>query len=141
MNGIIQPLRKYADFNGRASRAEFWTFVIFVTLLTFAAHQIDAGRGERVAIALNMGIVELSTMLLLLLPTVAVGVRRLHDTGRSGWWMMLVYLPWLATFASDDNQSLILVAAGALLLGGIVWIVMMILPGETVENAHGQPPA
>ena len=141
MNGIIQPLRKYADFNGRASRAEFWTFVIFVTLLTFAAHQIDAGRGERVAIALNMGIVELSTMLLLLLPTVAVGVRRLHDTGRSGWWMMLVYLPWLGTFASGDNQSLILVAAGALLLGGTVWIVMMLLPGERVENAHGQPPA
>lgn len=141
MKGIVQPLKRYADFNGRASRREFWTFLIFVTVLTFAAHQVDATRGERVAIALNMGAIELSITLLLLLPTIAVGVRRLHDTGRSGWWMMLIYLPWLATFASGDNQGLLLASAGALLLGGIVWIVMMMLPGGTVENAYGLPPA
>lgn len=141
MKGIIQPLKRYADFNGRASRGEFWTFLIFVTVLTFAAHQIDAMRGERVAIAMNMGIFELSITLILLLPTVTVGVRRLHDMGRSGWWMMLIYLPWLATLASGDNPSLTLVAAGALLLGGISWIVMMLLPGEAGENAYGMPPA
>lgn len=140
MRGIIDPLRKYADFGGRASRTEFWTFLILGTILTFAAHQFEALDGERVAVAMNMGVIELSITLLLLLPTVTVGVRRLHDTGRSGWWMMLIYLPWLATFASGDNQGLVLVAAGALLVGGFVWIVMMLLPGDAGENAFGHPP-
>lgn len=140
MRGIIDPLKKYADFSGRASRAEFWIFLIFVTVLTFAAHKLEGAQGASVAVAMNMGVIELSITLLLLLPTVAVGVRRLHDTGRSGWWMMLIYLPWLATFASGGDQALLLASAVALLVGGIVWIVMMMLPGNAAENAFGKPP-
>lgn len=140
MQWIIGPLKKYADFSGRASRREFWLFLLFVTLLTVAAHFVDEPDGRNAAVAMNMGIAELSVTLLLLLPSITVGVRRLHDTGRSGWWMMLVYLPWLATLVSQADPALTLASAGALLVGGIAWIVLLLLPGETGENAFGAPP-
>ena len=105
MQWIIGPLKKYADFSGRASRREFWLFMLFVTLLTVAAHSFDEPDGRNAAVAMNMGIAELSVTLLLLLPSITVGVRRLHDTGRSGWWMMLVYLPWLATLVSQRSEE------------------------------------
>ncbi len=140
MQWIIGPLKKYADFSGRASRREFWLFMLFVTILTVAAHSVDEPDGRNAAVAMNMGIAELSVTLLLLLPSITVGVRRLHDTGRSGWWMMLVYLPWLATLVSQADPALTLASAGALLVGGIAWIVLLLLPGETGENAFGAPP-
>jgi len=141
MQWIVGPLKKYADFGGRASRSEFWVFMLFVTLLTVAAHYADGSSGRDVTVALNMGMIELSVWLLLLLPSITVGVRRLHDSGKSGWWMMLVYLPWLATLAAGANQALIIAASGALLAGGIAWIVLLLLPGEQGENAYGAPPA
>lgn len=141
MQWIIGPLKKYADFNGRASRTEFWVFLLFVTLVTAAAHYLDGARGHDVTVALNMGMTELSVTLLLLLPSITVGVRRLHDSGKSGWWMMLVYLPWLTTLAADANQALLIAASGAFLAGGIAWVVLLLLPGEAGENAYGAPPA
>ena len=141
MQWIIGPLKKYADFNGRASRMEFWLFLLFVTALTVAAHVVDGPDGREAAVAMNMGIVELSVFLLFLLPSITVGVRRLHDTGRSGWWTMLVYLPWLATLVSQSNPALVLVSAGALLAGGVAWIILLLLPGNEGENAFGLPPS
>lgn len=141
MQWIIGPLKKYADFSGRASRREFWLFLLFVTILTVAAHSVDEPDGRNAAVAMNMGIAELSVTLLLLLPSITVGVRRLHDTGRSGWWMMLVYLPWLATLVSQANPALTLASAGALLVGGVAWIILLLLPGEAGENAFGAPPS
>lgn len=141
MQWIIGPLKKYADFNGRASRAEFWSFLLFVTIVTFGAHYIEGPDSRDAAVAMNMGIVELSVTLLFLLPSITVGVRRLHDTGRSGWWMMLVYLPWLATLVSQSDPALTLAAAGALLAGGIAWVILLLLPGDPGENAFGVPPS
>ena len=141
MQWIIGPLKKYADFGGRASRSEFWAFLLFVTLLTVAAHYADGTSGHDVTVAMNMGMIELSVTLLFLLPSITIGVRRLHDSGKSGWWMMLVYLPWLATLAAGTNQALLIASSGALLAGGIVWIILLLLPGDAEENAFGAPPA
>lgn len=141
MQWIIGPLKKYADFSGRASRIEFWLFLLFVTALTAAARYVDGAEGRDVAIAMNMGIIELSVTLLFLLPSITVSVRRLHDTGRSGWWTMLIYIPWLATLASQSNPALVLVSSGALLVGGIAWIILLLLPGSEGENAFGLPPS
>lgn len=141
MQWIIGPLKKYADFGGRASRSEFWAFLLFVTLLTVAAHYADGTSGHDVTVAMNMGMIELSVTLLFLLPSITIGVRRLHDSGKSGWWMMLVYLPWLATLAAGTNQALLIASSGALLAGGIAWIVLLLLPGDAEENAFGAPPA
>lgn len=141
MRWIIEPLKKYADFNGRASRREFWFFLLFVTAVTAAAHVVDGPDGRDVAVAMNMGIAEMSVFLLFLLPSITVGVRRLHDSGRSGWWMMLAYIPWLATLVSQSDPALVLVSSGALLLGGVAWVILLLLPGNAGENAFGLPPS
>ena len=74
MQWIVGPLKKYADFNGRASRTEFWVFLLFVTLATAAAHFADGASRQNVTVALDMGMIELSVTLLLLLPSITVGV-------------------------------------------------------------------
>lgn len=73
-------LTKYAEFNGRASRPEFWWFTLFVTLVAAALTYMD----ERL---MNIFIIAM------LLPQLAVGARRLHDTGKSGWWQLFLPLP------------------------------------------------
>jgi uncharacterized membrane protein YhaH (DUF805 family) len=73
---ISTCLSKYANFNGRASRPEFWWFFLFQILVTIAAGMI----GDVVS-----GLAGLA----LLLPSIAVATRRLHDVGRSGWWQLL----------------------------------------------------
>jgi uncharacterized membrane protein YhaH (DUF805 family) len=71
---------KYADFNGRASRGEYWWFFLAVLL------------ASAVAITISYRLYTLIS-LLTLLPTIAVGARRLHDTNRSGWWQLLSLVP------------------------------------------------
>jgi uncharacterized membrane protein YhaH (DUF805 family) len=77
--------RKYADFNGRATRSELWWWVLFLVLASAAAQVVSN--------ALN-ALIGLAT----LLPSVAVTARRLHDIGRSGWWQLVSLIPlvgWL----------------------------------------------
>ena len=73
-------LKKYVDFNGVASRSEFWWFILFVFI---------------VAVVLGWASPLLANIfgLAMLLPELAVGARRLHDTGRSGWWQLLLLIP------------------------------------------------
>lgn len=89
---------KYADFDGCASRSEFWWF----TLFCWVAQMLLNFFGGNVA----SGIFSLAT----LLPTLAVGARRLHDTDRSGWWQLLWFLPvigWivLIVFLVQEGKS------------------------------------
>jgi uncharacterized membrane protein YhaH (DUF805 family) len=72
---------KYADFNGTASRSEFWWFMLFVFIVAVALNLINTTVGAIFAVAV-------------LLPELAVGARRLHDTGRSGWWQLLLIVPF-----------------------------------------------
>jgi len=97
---------KYADFNGRARRSEYWWFYLFYFLIAWAAMMV--GWASHTGYALNW-LVKLA----LLLPSLAVCARRLHDTGRSGWWMLIAFtiigiIPlviWLATEGEKkDNQ-------------------------------------
>lgn len=106
---------KYATFTGRARRAEFWWFALFNFLANFVLNIIDSvvfGFGHGM---MGGGAQPLSGLysLAVLLPSLAVGARRLHDTGRSGWWQLLVFIPligiivliwWYAT-AGDDGPN------------------------------------
>lgn len=71
---------KYAEFKGRASRAEYWWFILFLVL----ASGVGAALGERMQAA---------AMLVSFLPAISVTVRRLHDLGKSGWWYWLGLIP------------------------------------------------
>lgn len=75
---------KYATFSGRATRSEFWWFYLFTLGLTWAANIVGSVSGQDGASVLG-GLVSLA----LFLPSLAAGCRRLHDTGRSGWWQLL----------------------------------------------------
>lgn len=110
MHWYTDVLKKYAQFTGRARRQEFWMFTLF-----------------SVGIAIVLGIIGgligfslLSTLysLAVLVPSVAVGVRRLHDTGRSGWFMLLALIPVI----------------------GLVLIYFLAIEGEKSENAFGPDP-
>lgn len=71
---------KYADFNGRASRSEYWWFFLFIILISAAASVVSPKLS---------GLFSLAT----LLPSIAAATRRLHDTNRTGWWQLIVLVP------------------------------------------------
>lgn len=113
----------YFKFSGRASRSEFWWFYLASVLVLMVC-----AVGEGVVLALYKeegGMIYLLLLLLLVMamlalviPSIAVSVRRLHDTGRSGWWYLLNFVPYI---------------------GGIVLFVFFLLPSELDENEYGAP--
>lgn len=103
---VKSGLSQYAGFSGRARRSEYWWFQLFFLLVLAVAAGVDAAVGtEAVLFAV--------AFLALMLPTLAVSVRRLHDTGRSGWFYLLNWVPivgpilllvWFVTDSHPDNQ-------------------------------------
>lgn len=93
MEYMIAPLKKYADFQGRARRKEFWMYVLFlfiVGLLVGAVGGVASGGDPTNPLPLSLtGIFWLATII----PNLAVAVRRLHDTDRSGWWILIGLIP------------------------------------------------
>ena len=71
---------KYADFNGRADRSEYWWFVLFIVIVSLATSMVSS---------VLSGLFSLGT----LLPSIAAATRRLHDTNRSGWWQLMLIIP------------------------------------------------
>jgi uncharacterized membrane protein YhaH (DUF805 family) len=111
MNWYLAVLKNYVGFSGRARRTEFWVFVL-VNAVVQAVLSI-------VGNAMDNNILLYIYTLLVFLPTLAVWVRRLHDTGRSGFWLFLGLIP---------------------LVGGIVLLVFALLPGTPGTNQHGPDP-
>ncbi len=95
---MILPLKKYAQFSGRAPRAEYWWFYGATLVVGFVAEVFDRVAGSEI------GVLGAVTSLGLLIPTLAVTVRRLHDTARSGWWMLAAIVP-AAVFGFEAVQA------------------------------------
>ena len=100
--------RKYVDFTGRARRSEYWFFFLFTAVAGLVGAILDAIFGIRSDVY-RTGPIEGLIHLALLLPSLAVGARRLHDTGRSGWWLLIGLIPvvgWiiLIVFFVQDSQ-------------------------------------
>src|SRR4051795_11359182 len=83
-------LQKYVDVSGRARRSELWFFVLFNVMVGVVAGIIDVILGTRSG---GYGVVQSLAGLALFLPNLAVGARRLHDTGRSAWWLLIGLVP------------------------------------------------
>lgn len=103
--------KKYGNPAGRARRAEFWYWILFVALVSIGTKILDEG--------LHIGWLNAISGLLLLVPTVMVTIRRLHDQGRGGWMTLLILIPFIGT--------LILLYFGA-------------KPGTSGRNAFGPDP-
>lgn len=140
MDWMTAPFRKYADFNGRATRREFWFFLFLYTVAVLAANFFDAMDGERIVVTARMGAAELTISILLLLPFLSCSARRLHDSDRSGWWLMILYVPYIGWMAAQNNHQGELVASGAILVGFVALVVLFLMPGTPMENRYGQNP-
>lgn len=107
MTAVQTVLSKYATFNGRARRSEYWWFVLFYLLVAVVATVIDSAAG--LPQTAGYGPVTMLATLALLLPSLAVTARRLHDTSRSGWWMLLSLIPFgglvVLFFALQDSHG------------------------------------
>jgi len=118
MNWYLEVLKKYAVFNGRARREEYWYFLLFNLIISIVLKGIDSvigGSSAEVGISLLGGIYSL----VILIPGIAVSVRRLHDTDRSGWWLLIGLIP---------------------LIGAIVLVVFMVQDSKPGENQYGPNP-
>jgi uncharacterized membrane protein YhaH (DUF805 family) len=83
---------KYVGFSGRARRSEYWWFALFALLVSIVATSLDAVFGTMDGDT-NAGVIAGIASLALLLPSIAVAIRRLHDTSRSGWWILIGLIP------------------------------------------------
>ena len=131
IDAVSAGFSQYAQFSGRATRSEFWWWMLFTAVANLVLSAITA---------LLLGIVPLSGLfgLAVLLPTLAVTCRRLHDIGKSGWWQLL----WAAGMVLGAVLAAALSGFLAfIVLGVIVWsIIWMVRQGEPGDNDFGPDP-
>jgi uncharacterized membrane protein YhaH (DUF805 family) len=137
---MLNLIRKYSDFAGRTARGEFWLTTLLALGAMYIGERIDAARPDHVVIAARMGVYELGAFILFLLPLITAGVRRLHDTNRSGWWLLLLYAPYVGWILSEGEARGELFALGGVLIGAIALTVIFCLPGDRGENRFGPSP-
>ncbi|MEU8774501.1 DUF805 domain-containing protein [Streptomyces sp. NPDC048606] len=112
MHYYVDVIKRYADFSGRARRQEYWMFVLFSIPIIVVLMLVDFALGSYPVI---FWIYNLAVFL----PTLGLSVRRLHDTGRSGWWYLVSVIPFV---------------------GWIAIIVLMAIEGDAGPNAYGPSP-
>ena len=117
MNWYFQVLKKYAVFDGRARRKEYWYFVLFNSIIGFVLGLIESLAG--IAPEMGYSVLGLIYGLAVLLPGLGVGIRRLHDTGRSGWWLFISLIP---------------------LIGAIILLILMATDSQEGTNQYGPSP-
>jgi uncharacterized membrane protein YhaH (DUF805 family) len=117
MSWYITVLKKYAVFSGRARRKEYWMFFLFNLIFAFVLGFIEGISG--IFPDSNSSVLANIYGLAVLIPGIAVAVRRLHDTNRSGWWLLIALVP---------------------LAGAIVLLVFMVQDSQPGENQYGTNP-
>lgn len=111
-NWYLDPIRNhYADFTGRASRQQYWMYFLFNLVIGGVIALIDLG--------LTGGFISALYGLAVLVPGLALGARRLHDTNKSGWLQLIGLIP---------------------IVGAIILIVLFAQPGDPATNNYGAPP-
>jgi len=122
MNWYLKVLKNYVNFSGRARRKEFWFFFLFNTLIFFILGFVELflfGSGDFNPSSPPALIITNIYSLGVLIPTLAVSVRRLHDTGKSGWWLLISLVP---------------------VAGFLVLLVFYFIEGDSGTNKYGPDP-
>lgn len=120
MHWYIEVLKKYAVFSGRARRAEFWYFFLISAIISIFLTLIDEFMGLKFELrGENLGFLSTLYYIAVLIPYLAVIFRRLHDTGRSGWWILIFFIP---------------------IVGVIVAVVFLASKGTEGDNRFGPDP-
>ncbi len=127
MEWMLMPLKRYADFKGRSCRKEYWMFYLFTILSVIAAMLLfslvggfsGGGNGPSGFAGVVGGLLLLVWLGLFFIPSLAVTVRRLHDQDKSGWFILLSFIPYV---------------------GGIILLVFMCLKGTAGPNRFGDDP-
>jgi len=109
----LEALRKYVEFSGRARRKEFWTFALTNFVISIVLSALDG------IIGMGIGFIGTLFSLAIFLPSIAVGVRRLHDIGKEGWWLLVGLIP---------------------VIGWIVLIYFYVQDSEPGSNVYGVNP-
>jgi uncharacterized membrane protein YhaH (DUF805 family) len=110
MNWYLKVMKQYADFDGRARRTEYWMFVLFNIIFSVVAVVLDNVLGIAME-GIGYGPLYGLYVLAMIIPSLAVAVRRLHDTGKSGWMLLIALIPiigsiWLLVlYATDGNPG------------------------------------
>lgn len=161
------PLKKYADFSGRAPRAEYWWYVLFLIIAYLVAMIVENVLGLT-PYFVNYGPLMLLLLAATFIPSIAAQVRRLHDTNRSGWWIAAMWVPYAiglwsmrsvfaaAAAMNSENpdpeavnqiaaQSMGSVGMGGLfmliaVIMGIIILIFMCLKGTDGDNKYGPDP-
>ena len=115
---ISTGFSNYVNFSGRAVRSEYWYWTLFTIVGGIVASVVDMAAFGGGMMAGGLGIVAALFNLAILLPSIAVGVRRLHDLDKSGWWLLLIFIP---------------------LIGAIILIVWFCTRGTPGPNRFGGP--
>ena len=113
MEKFILPLKRYAEFQGRSRRSEYWYFFLFIVIVQAILSVLGGGGGG------IFGTLSTVFGLAMLVPSIAVGVRRLHDVNKSGWWMLWWILP---------------------VIGWIIVIIQLAKEGDAGPNQYGPDP-
>ena len=166
MEWMFLPLKRYAEFSGRSRRMEYWMWMLFQVIIYFAVvvlmmivggGAMMTGDSSSMLAAGGAAIIILGLYFLwqlaVLIPSLAVTVRRLHDTNRSGWWILAPIVPYIIAFvsmfgaaASGTQGGLAaggiigLIAVLAALGLGITLLVFMFLEGTRGPNKYGPDP-
>ena len=118
MGWYLEALKKYAVFGGRSRRKEYWYFALFNGLVFLVLSSIDLLLGT-FSFSSNVGLLSGIYGLAIIIPSIAVSVRRLHDIDRTGWWVLISLVP---------------------VIGSIVLLVFAVLDGTPGENRFGSNP-
>jgi len=118
MNWFLLALKKYAEFSGRSQRSEYWFFILFYCLILIALVFVDTMTGL-INAAYGIGLLSGVFGLAMLIPSISVAVRRLHDIGRTGWWILIGLVP---------------------LIGFIVLLIFYVQDSQPGTNAYGPNP-
>lgn len=144
---IKRAFSNYCKFTGRASRSEYWWFTLFVFLVAIGITFFTAlmtvltvsGSGGAAIVGIFAIILWILFAIAIILPSWGLTFRRLHDTGRSGWWILLTVVPYLLSIVTIATPFSIVFSV-LNLIGGIILLVFLCQPSQPEDNQYGPVP-